>query len=148
MIDRRAFLRRLGFGTVAAAATGVLDLEKLLWVPGEKTIFVPPPIAPLGELFQVGDTFTIAGVNCINPFTFQDTGEPRMFVITANVSAGNLLEARHVHPPLIERGPYKNITQSPARHGFIDGKSVTPIMWGDVLFDSRAAGAFTEKAGA
>ncbi len=43
MLDRRAFLRRLGFGTVAAAAaaSGVLDIERLLWVPGEKTIFIP-----------------------------------------------------------------------------------------------------------
>jgi hypothetical protein len=42
-MDRRAFLRALGFGTVvaAAAATSVLDLERLLWVPGEKTIFLP-----------------------------------------------------------------------------------------------------------
>lgn len=45
MIDRRAFLRRLGFGTVAAAAAanGVLDVERLLWVPGEKTIVIPSP---------------------------------------------------------------------------------------------------------
>lgn len=43
MLDRRAFLRRLGFGTVAAAAAsiGVFDVERLLWLPGEKTIFVP-----------------------------------------------------------------------------------------------------------
>lgn len=41
-MDRRAFLRALGFGTVAAAAaTSVFDIEKLLWVQGEKTIFVP-----------------------------------------------------------------------------------------------------------
>jgi hypothetical protein len=47
MIDRRTFLRRLGFGTVAAAAaaTSVYDLERLLWVPGEKTIVIPPPAA-------------------------------------------------------------------------------------------------------
>ena len=43
MIDRRAFLARLGFGTVAAAAAanGLIDLERLLWVPGEKTIIIP-----------------------------------------------------------------------------------------------------------
>lgn len=44
-MNRRAFLERLGFGTVAAAAaaaaTGVLDIERLLWIPGEKTIFLP-----------------------------------------------------------------------------------------------------------
>lgn len=43
-MDRRSFLRMLGFGTVAAAAaaTSVLDLERMLWVPGERTIFIPP----------------------------------------------------------------------------------------------------------
>ncbi len=55
MIDRRAFLRRLGFGTVAAAAaaTGVLDVERLLWTPGEKTIFLPT----LEESIGFGNTF-------------------------------------------------------------------------------------------
>ena len=43
MIDRRAFLRRLGFGTVsAAAAVCTFDVDKLLWVPGQKTISLPP----------------------------------------------------------------------------------------------------------
>lgn len=41
-MDRRAFLRRLGFGTVAAAAAVVtFDVEKLLWLPGEKAIVLP-----------------------------------------------------------------------------------------------------------
>jgi hypothetical protein len=47
-INRRAFLRRLGFGTVSAAAAALtFDVEKLLWVPGEKTIIevVRPPVA-------------------------------------------------------------------------------------------------------
>jgi hypothetical protein len=38
MIDRRGFLRLFG----AAAAAAVLDPERLLWVPGQKTIFLPP----------------------------------------------------------------------------------------------------------
>ncbi len=43
MIDRRAFLRSLGVGTVsAAAAVCAFDVEKLLWVPGEKTLWLPP----------------------------------------------------------------------------------------------------------
>ena len=42
MTDRRAFL-----GLLTAAAAGlVLDPERLLWVPGRKTIFVMPP-APM-----------------------------------------------------------------------------------------------------
>lgn len=38
MIDRRAFLRVLA----AVSAGAVLDPERLLWVPGAKTMFMPP----------------------------------------------------------------------------------------------------------
>lgn len=41
-MNRRHFLARLGFGTVsAAAAISTFDIERLLWVPGEKTIVLP-----------------------------------------------------------------------------------------------------------
>lgn len=38
-MNRRGFIQTL-LGTASAIA---LDPEKLLWVPGEKTIFIPPP---------------------------------------------------------------------------------------------------------
>ena len=38
-MNRRAFLRTLSGSTVAL----VLDPERLLWVPGARTIFLPPP---------------------------------------------------------------------------------------------------------
>lgn len=48
-MNRRGFLKLLGgaTATVAAAASGIagafsLDPEKALWVPGAKTIFIPP----------------------------------------------------------------------------------------------------------
>lgn len=44
-MDRRTFLRRLGIGiavqTVSSLGPDGLDLDRLLWVPGEKTIFLP-----------------------------------------------------------------------------------------------------------
>ena len=39
-MNRRRFLEML----TGAAATMVLDPEKLLWVPGKKTIFIPKPV--------------------------------------------------------------------------------------------------------
>lgn len=39
-MNRRGFLQSL---IGAAVAIQQLDIEKLLWVPGEKTIFIPPP---------------------------------------------------------------------------------------------------------
>ncbi len=40
-MNRRGFLG----GLIGAASAMVLDPEKLLWVPGAKTIFIPKPIA-------------------------------------------------------------------------------------------------------
>lgn len=42
-MNRRSFLRLLGYGTVAAAAASItdFDVERALWLPGEKTIFIP-----------------------------------------------------------------------------------------------------------
>ena len=39
-INRRQFIQLISSG---AAAAYTMDLDKLLWVPGEKTIFIPPP---------------------------------------------------------------------------------------------------------
>ena len=43
-MHRRTFVRLLGLGTITATgvATGALDVERLLWIPGEKTLFLPP----------------------------------------------------------------------------------------------------------
>lgn len=41
-MDRRAFLRRFGLGAAAVVTTAVLDPERMLWVPGQKTVFLPP----------------------------------------------------------------------------------------------------------
>ncbi len=136
MIDRRAFLRRLGFGTVAAAAaaSGVLDLEKLLWVPGEKTIFVPPVIAPLGETLTIGDVFTIEGVFALNPLTYQATKYPQQFVVTETVRSGQLLAVNQVCPRPMTAGPYANVSSSPVTRGYISGDKIPS--WEDAVIVS------------
>lgn len=40
-VDRRRFLAWLGGTAVGVAIAPTLDLEQLLWVPGERTIFLP-----------------------------------------------------------------------------------------------------------
>lgn len=47
-ISRRGFLQALVAAAPAVALAPTLDLERLLWVPGEKTIFVP-------SLEQIGE---------------------------------------------------------------------------------------------
>ena len=46
-MKRRTFLAWLTGTAAGVAAAATLDLDKLLWIPGEKTIFLPdpPPIA-------------------------------------------------------------------------------------------------------
>lgn len=86
-MDRRSFLNSLGFGTVAAAASaiGVVDIERLLWTPGERTIFIPKPREVLNVVstfgMNVGDTFTIQGCYNIDPKTHKRV--PQVFVVTA-----------------------------------------------------------------
>lgn len=44
-MNRRAFLGALGAAAAGLTVTSLLpdDLDRLLWVPGRKTIFLPPP---------------------------------------------------------------------------------------------------------
>lgn len=122
-MDRRAFLRRLGFGTVAAAAaaTGVLDLERLLWVPGEKTIFVPPPptIEPLSFGLTRGDIFTIEGQFAFNPVTRRQTKHLQQFVVVSDVIAGTTLNVERVYPSVVlpDRKPISGRRVKPFRVG-------------------------------
>ena len=95
-MNRRDFLTRLGFGTIGAAAAALtFDVEKLLWVAGEKTIFIPPaPVLSSNTALAAGDVFTIDGVFAVNPITMRPTTLLQRFVITDNVSSGvvNLLK--------------------------------------------------------
>lgn len=49
-LNRRGFLSLFS----AAAATAVVDPERLLWVPGRKSISIPKP-----RVWKVGDTIQI-----------------------------------------------------------------------------------------
>lgn len=52
-MDRRDFLKYMLSTPVAMT----LDVEKLLWIPGEKTIFLPPaPSITMDEVFLIHDT--------------------------------------------------------------------------------------------
>lgn len=69
---------------------------------------------------QIGDVFTIAGVNAVNPVSGQSTGVARQFVVTAAVNPSATLtdsgnyQAVYFEPMMVATGPYKTIDTFPA----------------------------------
>lgn len=64
---------------------------------------------------RAGDTFTITGVNMVNPNTKADTGRLQHFTVLSNASsdgAGNLTMT--ISPPIITSGAYQTVTAQPA----------------------------------
>jgi hypothetical protein len=58
-LSRRQFLTRTVTAIAGAAAASTLDLEQLLWLPGEKTIFIPKAVdVPFLNTFCSADWFT------------------------------------------------------------------------------------------
>lgn len=117
-ISRRSF-----FGVLATvAASAALDPERLLWVPGQRKIFIPAPARVLASAdLRVGDVFTIAGRYCVNPFTGLDVQSrdglklPQQFVVVEDVRRGQEVLARSVSASVVER--------------YVDGDWVSDSRW-------------------
>lgn len=92
-MNRRNFIHMLSAGAFGAMT---LDVDKLLWVPGKKTIFLPPvkPVLSLPGL-SVGDIFTIDGVFVQHPVTGQTLRYLQDFVVTdMTASSGGFMPWR------------------------------------------------------
>jgi hypothetical protein len=80
--------------------------------------------AAAAQRLNVGDVFTIAGVNTVNPETKQDTGVLQNFVVTAAASSdasGNLTAV--IAPAIIAGGAFQNVTARPASGAAITVKT-------------------------
>ena len=110
-MDRRRFLQALGLAAASVAAEAVLDPERLLWVAGAKTIFLPPVAKPevysgwvqSGLGLQKGDIITIAGVYARNPLSMQEmveTGCLQQFVVTDAVEGRMRIWPDHIALPV------------------------------------------------
>jgi len=66
-----------------------------------------------------GDVFTVAGVNTVNPLSFQDTGRLQQFVVTADISdtSGDMTIA--ISPSIITSGALQTVSASPANNAVI-----------------------------
>jgi hypothetical protein len=50
-LNRRSFLRLLVSGVAGTVASAELDIDRLLWIPGAKTFFIPNnPTISLGQI--------------------------------------------------------------------------------------------------
>lgn len=75
---------------------------------------------------NVGDTFTIAGVNSVNPQTRQDTGKLAFFVVTTKtVTDGSGNSTIAISPALTPTGQFQNVTAAPADNAAITVTSGT-----------------------
>jgi len=112
-MNRRAFL-----ATLATAAAGLaLDPERLLWVPGAKTIFMPAekPSLVSSCALKRGDVITLSGVFAVNPMTGEEQPYTQQFVITSDVSYGDV-PVSLLCPRPIDAGPYRNVNRFSGRH--------------------------------
>ncbi len=71
-----------------------------------------------------GDTFTLVGVNSVNPDGYTDTGNLQQFVLTADIS-GNGAAALSISPPIITSGQLQTVTASPANDTAVTFKGAT-----------------------
>ena len=68
--------------------------------------------------FNVGDTFTIAGVNAVNPVSYIDTGDLQSFSVQAPL-AGAGAATLTISPAIITSGALQTVTVSPANNASI-----------------------------
>ncbi len=79
--------------------------------------------ASIGTLLNVGDVFTISGVNAVNPESLSSTGSLRNFVVTATASSNaSGSSSLQIYPPITTTGAYQTVDASPA-----SGATITVI---------------------
>ena len=79
--------------------------------------------ASVTGLLNVGDVFTVAGVNAVNPESLASTGALRNFVVTATANSNSAGSASlSIYPPIVISGAYQTCDAAPAA-----GAAVTVI---------------------
>lgn len=79
--------------------------------------------------FKEGDSFTIVGVNAVNPVSYVDTGLLQQFTVTATL-AGSSTATISITPPIITSGQLQTVTASPANDAVITYLGATAVTTG------------------
>lgn len=71
--------------------------------------------ASITGLLNVGDVFTLSGVNAVNPESLSSTGSLRNFVVTATANSNSSgSSSLSIYPPITTTGAYQTVDASPA----------------------------------
>jgi hypothetical protein len=73
-----------------------------------------------------GDIFTIAGVNGVNPLSYQSTGRLQQFVVTSDISDTTGAMTISISPSIITSGSLQTVDTSPADNAVITVWSANP----------------------
>ena len=73
-----------------------------------------------------GDVFTIAGVNGVNPLSYQSTGRLQQFVVTSDISDTTGAMTIGISPSIITSGSLQTVDTSPANGAAITVWSANP----------------------
>jgi hypothetical protein len=75
-----------------------------------------------------GDIFTVAGVNSVNPLSYQSTGRLQQFTVTADtVDSTGAIAALPFSPPIITSGQLQTVDASPAANAPITVWAANPV---------------------
>jgi hypothetical protein len=71
-------------------------------------------------ILKTGATFTIAGVNSVNPVSRTDTGQLAKFTLTADADSNGSGQATlQINPPITLTGPYQTVTALPSDNALL-----------------------------
>jgi hypothetical protein len=73
-----------------------------------------------------GDVFTVAGVNGVNPLSYQSTGRLQQFVVTSDISDTTGAMTIAISPSIITSGSLQTVDASPANSAAITVWSANP----------------------
>lgn len=84
-----------------------------------------------GTQLVKGDIITIAGVDSVNPLTYQDNGRLQQFVVTGTTQdVGGAITALPISPSIITSGQLQTVTNSPANGASIGVLGATSLTGG------------------
>lgn len=101
-MERRSFLKFL----LATPLAAFVDYEKLLWIPGEKTIFIPSPVQQQVEIYNmILESPSLYGIpyHLNNATAGQWLGLPSEIPVKyEKISLDKAIEDGHVYPYEVE----------------------------------------------